>query len=205
MKTGMGAMAAALALLAQPAGAPAQSRAVRSEPVPVRVGTCAFSRVREVGQRLEDGVTHRVVPDSGSIVTLANGLYQVSYGQVEAVNESRRGDPVYTCLMKLPRGCPPGDTRGRLYTTTNLRTEEILDPSRFPAHVRRRLNKGCRRFSRGVRARPEPRDAAQPARRASPPRPGGEGQDRIHRFAPMARHRASASHGCLPAPSTPAL
>jgi hypothetical protein len=26
--------------------------------------------------------------------------------------------------MRLPTNCPPGDHRGKLYTTTNLRTEE---------------------------------------------------------------------------------
>jgi hypothetical protein len=117
-------MAMAAALLVPSSGAPAQRRAPRAEPPPARVGTCAFTRIRDVGQRLENGATHRQIPDSGSAVTFANGLYQVSYEQVEAVNRSRRGDPVYVCLMKLPRGCPPGDTRGRLYTATNLRTDE---------------------------------------------------------------------------------
>jgi hypothetical protein len=80
--------------------------------------------VARVSQRTEDGVTHRVIPNSGSAVTLANGLYQVSYDQVGAVNRSRRGDPVWTCLMSLPTSCPPGDRRGKLYTTTNLRVGE---------------------------------------------------------------------------------
>jgi hypothetical protein len=110
-------------VLALPAAALAQSRA-RNDPPPVRPGSCAFTHVRQVTQRLEDGVTHGVIPDSGSAVQFANGLYQVSYGQVAAVNASRRGDPVWICLMKLPQNCPPGDNRGKLYTTTNLRTEE---------------------------------------------------------------------------------
>lgn len=103
---------------------PAAAFAQRNDPIPTRVGTCAFTHVREVSQRLEDGVTHRVIPNSGSAVTLANGLYQVSYDQIGAVNRSRRGDPVWACLMSLPANCPPGDHRGKLYTTTNLRTEE---------------------------------------------------------------------------------
>jgi hypothetical protein len=110
----------AILIAAQPASAPAQRRAAPS----LRVGTCALTRIQSVTQRLEDGVTHRVIPDSGSAVTMANGVYQVSYDQVGAVNRSRRGDPVFTCLMKLPQNCPPGDDRGKLYTTTNLRTEE---------------------------------------------------------------------------------
>ena len=116
------AFAALLAIAAQPAEAQRRPPP-RGEPIPVRVGTCARTSVRQVTQRLEDEA-RRAVPDSGSAVVLANGLYQVSYDQVGAVNRSRRGDPVITCLMRLPRNCPPGDDRGKLYTTTNLRTEE---------------------------------------------------------------------------------
>lgn len=113
-----------LAVLLLPVMAAAQRRAAPPSAIPTRVGTCAFTRVRQVTQRLEDGVTHRVIPGSGSAVTLANGVYQVSYEEVGAVNHSRRGDPVWTCLMSLPQHCPPGDHRGKLYTTTNMRTIE---------------------------------------------------------------------------------
>ena len=95
-----------------------------ARPPAMRVGTCVRTTIREVSQRLEDGVTHRPMPDSGSAVEFANGLYQVSYDQIPEVNQSRRGDPVFVCLMKLPDHCPPGDVRGKLYTTTNLRTED---------------------------------------------------------------------------------
>jgi len=118
------AFAALLALLAAQSADAQRRPPPRGEPIPVRVGTCARTSIRQVTQRLEDGVTHRVIPDSGSAVVLANGLYQVSYDQVGAVNRSRRGDPVIACLVKLPQHCPPGDDRGKLYTTTNLRTEE---------------------------------------------------------------------------------
>jgi hypothetical protein len=110
------------ALLLLPVMASAQRRAAPPSAIPTRVGTCAFTHIRQVTQRLEDGVTHRVLPGSGSAVKLANGLYQVSYDQVPAVNRSRRGDPAWTCLMRLPQHCPPGDNRGKLYTTTNMRT-----------------------------------------------------------------------------------
>jgi hypothetical protein len=111
----------ALMLAAQPGEA--QRRRVAGPPA-MRVGTCVRTTIAHVTQRLEDGVTHRVIPDSGSAVEFANGLYQVSYDQVPALNQSRRGDPVFVCLMSLPDHCPPGDVRGKLYTATNLRTEE---------------------------------------------------------------------------------
>ena len=95
----------------------------RSSVLP-KLGACVRTTIKRVSQRLEDGQTHRTIPNSGSAVVLANGIYGVSYDQVAAVNGSKAGDPVYACLVKLPRNCPPGDNRGKLYTTTNLRTEE---------------------------------------------------------------------------------
>lgn len=119
----IGASALGLALLV--VGVPATSLAAAPPSrLPRVVGTCARSVISKVSQRLMDGETRRVIPGSGSAVDMANGVYGVSYEQVGAVNRSRRGDPVLTCLVKVPRGCPPGDDRGRLYTTTNLRTEE---------------------------------------------------------------------------------
>ncbi len=115
-------LAVAAALAAAPSLISAQSR-TRDGAIPTREGTCAYTRIREVSHRLEDGRTGRVIPDSGSAVVMTNGLYQVSYDEIPAVNESRRGDRVLVCLIKIPRNCPPGDNRGRLYTTTNLRTE----------------------------------------------------------------------------------
>ena len=87
-----------------------------------RVGTCAFTSVARIHQRLV-GENGREIRDSGSAVELANGVYGMSCEQVAAVNGSRRGDRVITCLVSVPRRCPPGDNRGRLYTTTNRRTE----------------------------------------------------------------------------------
>ena len=103
------------------ASAPPGPKATSTRP-PIRVGTCAFTTVGVVTQRLEDN--GRPVPDSGSSITLKNGVYGVSYDQVAAVQRSRVGDRVMTCLAKLPTHCPPGDQRGKWYTTTNLRTDE---------------------------------------------------------------------------------
>lgn len=98
-----------------------EAREVRG--MPRRLGECARTTIRSVGTRLEeqDG---QPVPGSGSDVLLANGVYGVSYEQEPPVDRSRPGDRVLTCLVGIPRGCPPGDDRGRSYTTTNLRTGE---------------------------------------------------------------------------------
>jgi hypothetical protein len=112
------AAAAAVALLL------ASSVAVVAAPLPAAVGQCSETRIAKIGERLEDGVTGRPMPGSGSAVTFANRGYQVSYDEEPAIQRSRRGDPVRICLVKLPQNCPRGDNRGRIYTTTNLRTGE---------------------------------------------------------------------------------
>lgn len=94
----------------------------RGRPQQLRVGACARTTIAEVTQRLQEGDTGEPVPLSGSAVRFANGIVQVSYDQEPALNQSLVGDPVFVCLMALPEGCPPGDDRGKVYTTTNLRT-----------------------------------------------------------------------------------
>ena len=90
--------------------------------LPLRVGLCVETRVKSVETRLVDGSDNTPVAGSGSAVTFANGGYQVSYETVRAIERSRPGDPVRMCLIEVPHPCPPGDARGRLYKTTNLRT-----------------------------------------------------------------------------------
>ena len=84
--------------------------------LPKQVGKCSITRIKSVSTRL-DGA-----PGSGSAIQFMNGGYQVSYDQVAAVDRSRRGDLVRMCLVSTPKDCPPGDDRGRVYKTTNLRT-----------------------------------------------------------------------------------
>ncbi len=92
--------------------------------LPVREGTCVWTKVTRVEQRLQEGEHGPFVAGSGSAIEFANGGYQVSYDEVSAVNGSHKGDRALMCLVVIPRHCPPGDARGRIYTTTNLRTLE---------------------------------------------------------------------------------
>ena len=90
--------------------------------VPTSEFTCARTTIARLEHRLQDGTNGSFVRTSGSAVRFTNGLYQVSYAELEAVQQSRNGDPVFICLVRIPQNCPPGDNRGRMYTTTNLRT-----------------------------------------------------------------------------------
>src|SRR5207249_646942 len=84
-----------------------------------RAGQCETAKIEWIGRRLElsDGD-----PPDGASAVLTDGVHQVSYDRVAAILSSRVGDPVRVCLMSIPRNCPPGDDRGRIYHVTNLRT-----------------------------------------------------------------------------------
>ena len=110
---GMSMAALAVLALAAPASA---------DPLPTRVGQCTRTTIKSIGTRLENGMTHRPIPGSGSAVNFSNGGYQVSYDTIPAINRSRPGDPVTMCLVSVPKGCPAGDNRGLTYKTTNQRT-----------------------------------------------------------------------------------
>ena len=118
MLRGLCASLAGLALVLSAQAAPAAGR------VPSRIGECTRTTIREIGHRLEDGFTHVPMIDSGSAVTFANGLYQVSYEELPVIHRARRGDPVLICLVSLPTDCPKGDDRGKVYKTTDLRTRQ---------------------------------------------------------------------------------
>jgi hypothetical protein len=92
------------------------------EGLPTTPGTCVLTAISTISSRLANRGTGHPIPGSGSAVTFTNKGYQVSYAEEPAILHSRRGDKVYMCLVQVPRDCPPGDDRGRIYTTTNLRT-----------------------------------------------------------------------------------
>jgi len=87
-------------------------------PPAMAVGQCTSTTVVSVGTRLV------ATPGSGTAIQLANGIALVSYDTVPPAEASRPGDPVKVCLKSVPRNCPPGDERGKVYTVTNLRTRQ---------------------------------------------------------------------------------
>ena len=95
-----------------------------AQSLPTKEFACTKTTVDQVEHRLQYGSGGPFILDSGSAITFKNGGYQVSYDELGAVQRSRAGDPVFMCLIKIPKNCPAGDKRGRMYTTTNLRTLE---------------------------------------------------------------------------------
>ncbi len=120
--SGSGAASSASASGNQAAASPAAAPAPATQPAaatsgpPTAVGQCVQTSVHDVGTRLEN------TPGSGSAISYADGVSQVSYDQVPGIDASQAGDAVKLCLTSLPQNCPPGDDRGKTYTATNLRT-----------------------------------------------------------------------------------
>lgn len=93
--------------------------------LPSRVGDCVTTAVAEVTPRIDNGQTLTMEDfDSGTAISFTNGGFQVSYEREGALLGSRKGDPIRMCLVSIPRNCPSGDNRGRVYSTTNLRTQQ---------------------------------------------------------------------------------
>jgi uncharacterized protein len=95
----------------------ADGRPLSDSAVPDVLGACARTAVREVGGRLAAGDF-----DSGVSISYTNQVIQVSYEREDKVVASRPWDRVVMCLVSLPRFCPAGDARGKIYLVTNLRT-----------------------------------------------------------------------------------
>jgi uncharacterized protein len=97
----------------------------RSTGLPHRVGQCSITKIASVSTRFGEELKRPTrTPDSaGSAVSYANKGYQVTYSFIEAIAASRIGDEALLCLVSVPKNCPPGDDRGRIYAATNLRTK----------------------------------------------------------------------------------
>ncbi len=112
----------AQALIGQKAqGVGQQAAPDDDEPLPDRVGDCAVTHIAELSTRVGDGgPLADADPEAGSSVTFTNDGAQVSYDHEEALASSQVGDQVVLCLMSIPRDCPEGDDRGRVYYGVDL-------------------------------------------------------------------------------------
>jgi uncharacterized protein len=101
----------------------------RSEPpvkgLPNRVGQCTITKIASISTRFGEELKPpaQELGSSGSAISYADAGYQVSYNYIAAIADSHIGDEVLLCLVSLPKNCPPGDDRGRIYSATNLNTK----------------------------------------------------------------------------------
>jgi len=115
-------MRALLTAMLLVAGGAALADPKPTDPLPKNILQCGGSVITSIGTRLEGDSDF----SKGMGVGFRNGGNQVSYERIEAIVNSKLGDHVLICLVFIPnpKDCPPGDARGRQYTTTNLRTLE---------------------------------------------------------------------------------
>lgn len=83
---------------------------------PSAVGACATTTISRIGARVA------LQPESGTSVSYANGLSQVSYALAPQVGDWRVGDDVRMCLVHAALRCPQGASRGGFYEVTDRRT-----------------------------------------------------------------------------------
>lgn len=90
--------------------------------LPTEIGQCIETVIASITSRFQADIN--ADQNDGSAVSFENGGFQVSYEKEQTIIDSSVGDPVLMCLVSIPEDCPPGDDRGRIYTTTNMRTSE---------------------------------------------------------------------------------
>jgi uncharacterized protein len=89
--------------------------------LPASVGQCSVTHIKTLTTRLGDDPLATASPEGGSAATFVNGGSAVSYDRDAGLAACMVGDPVVLCLMSIPRDCPEGDLRGRVYYGVNLR------------------------------------------------------------------------------------
>jgi hypothetical protein len=93
--------------------------------LPSKVGECADTTITSITDRFGADLTpSRKGSEKGTFVRFSNSGVQVSLVKESAIVRSQVFDKVNMCLVEIPKGCQPGDNRGRVYKTTNLRTKE---------------------------------------------------------------------------------
>ena len=98
-----------------------------SQNLPKRIGQCSYTSITAITDRFDQKLSPSPPTDGfdpGTKIRYANDVYQFSYEKETAIIRSAIGDKVQICLIEIPKNCPPGDSRGRVYNTKNLRTGE---------------------------------------------------------------------------------
>ena len=116
----MKSLCTVIACCAMLAACNASPKISTNDSLPGEVRTWRGNFIKQIGPRLAGDADF----SSGFHVLLVNGGVTIDYVTLPAVRHSKVGDHVLACLIDIPKDCPPGDVRGRIYTITNLRTLE---------------------------------------------------------------------------------
>lgn len=97
----------------------------RISKMPRKVGECFETTITSITDRYGEDIAPKPKKgaDPGTIVRFSNSGVQVSLRRENSIVRSQVFDKVNLCLVEVPKECP-GDLRGRVYKTTNLRTKE---------------------------------------------------------------------------------
>ncbi len=107
--------------IAARAEALAGSTASVSTAMPTRPAQCVRTRIKEVTTRFGNPLTEANAGD-GIYVAYENGGGVNSYDRGPEFKGVAAGQPAVLCLVTIPRDCPAGDDRGRVYYTLDLAT-----------------------------------------------------------------------------------
>lgn len=82
--------------------------------MPAKVGAYVTTTIARIDTRFSDTLAKPKGDgmDAGTSIALKNGVSGVSDQFVDAIGRSKVGDPVITCLVSLPKTCPPGGRSG---------------------------------------------------------------------------------------------
>jgi hypothetical protein len=94
--------------------------------LPGKVGECADTTITAITDLRGQDLSPRAKKgtDPGTIIRFSNSGVQASLRRENSIFHSQIFDKVNMCLVEIPKNCPAGDVRGRVYRTTNLRTKE---------------------------------------------------------------------------------
>lgn len=110
-------------LVAQKAETLAAAGPAFSKAPPQTLAQCVKTRVKDFTTRFGNPLPDNQ-PDTGIYIDYDNGGYIYSYERGRNFDGIARGQPVVLCLMSIPRDCPTGDDRGRIYYTLDLATRQ---------------------------------------------------------------------------------
>jgi hypothetical protein len=87
--------------------------------LPKQLGQCVETKIQQITDRFGESL-FKDDYIRGAAVEFRNGGRQVSYERNGSIARSKAGDRVKMCLLEIPKDCPKGDNRGRIYHTKNL-------------------------------------------------------------------------------------